>query len=142
VDPLVCSNGDDRPKLEQGVRRSLVNPCPQLRRYKIQSMSRSCFVYSIIFILTWLHRSPHTSHDTRTVTDAMSTSILNTLNQLRVSAGKALEILTDQSDATFQDRAKRWTDIDRKTPAAIILPTNEEDIRKTVCLMHRILHHC
>ena len=67
----------------------------------------------------------------------MSTSILNTLEQLRDSVGKALEILTDQSDTTFQDRAKRWTDIDRKTPAAIILPANEEEIQKTVRLIHR-----
>jgi hypothetical protein len=101
-------------------------------------MSRSCLAVPVTFVLTWLHRSPHTSHDTRTATDAMSISILNTIDQLQVSAGKALEILTDQSDATFQDRAKRWTDIDRKTPAAIILPTNEEEIRKTVCLIQRI----
>ncbi|KAF2787641.1 FAD-binding domain-containing protein [Melanomma pulvis-pyrius CBS 109.77] len=62
----------------------------------------------------------------------MSASILHNLDQLRASAGKALEILTNQSDVAFQDRAKRWTDIDRKTPAAIILPASEEEIQKTV----------
>lgn len=102
-------------------------------------MSRSCLATPLIFLLALLHYIRHTSHHTRTATDAMLTSILNALDQLRVSAGKALEILTDQRDATFRDRAKRWTDIDRKTPAAIILPTNEEEIRKIVCLIHRIL---
>ncbi|OCL05429.1 FAD-binding domain-containing protein [Glonium stellatum] len=62
----------------------------------------------------------------------MSESILRLVDELRASAGPDLDILTDKSDATFQEHAKRWSDIGRKIPAAIILPASEEQIQKTV----------
>jgi len=53
-----------------------------------------------------------------------------------ISLGEVLspgsQILTDSNDATFRELVKRWSDIDLKTPAAIILPISEEDIQKMV----------
>jgi hypothetical protein len=43
-----------------------------------------------------------------------------------------LEILTDKNDYKFQEHTKRWSDIDRKIPAAIVLPASEEQIQQTV----------
>jgi FAD/FMN-containing dehydrogenase len=60
---------------------------------------------------------------------------LEKLHQLRNSVGKGIDILTDPTDAAFIKHAKRWTDIDRKIPAAIILPASEEEIQKTVCVL-------
>ncbi|KAI1386031.1 uncharacterized protein F4822DRAFT_360734 [Hypoxylon trugodes] len=53
-------------------------------------------------------------------------------DELRAQAGSDLEILTDQGSSKFQECAKRWTDIDRQTPAAIVLPESEDHIHKTV----------
>lgn len=52
--------------------------------------------------------------------------------ELQRQAGPDLEILTDQTDARFQGFAKRWSDIDRQVPAAIVLPKSEEQIQQTV----------
>ena len=59
------------------------------------------------------------------------------LNHSQITAlqeilGHDCEILSNPVDVRFQHYAKRWTDIDRKIPAAIVLPRAEEDIRKTV----------
>ncbi|KAF7359848.1 FAD-binding domain-containing protein [Mycena venus] len=43
-----------------------------------------------------------------------------------------LEILTDKNDSKFQEHTKRWSDIDRKIPAAIVLPASEEQIQQVV----------
>ncbi|KAJ7881707.1 hypothetical protein B0H14DRAFT_3759240 [Mycena olivaceomarginata] len=43
-----------------------------------------------------------------------------------------LEILTDKNDYKFQEHTKRWSDIDRKIPAAIVLPASEEQIQQTI----------
>lgn len=53
-------------------------------------------------------------------------------DELQRQAGSDLEILTDQSDARFQEYSKRWSDIDRQIPAAIVLPRSEEEIQSTV----------
>lgn len=55
------------------------------------------------------------------------------LSLLRSSIGHDITILTDPLDPAFIEHAKRWTDVDRKTPAAIILPRSEEEIRTIVC---------
>ncbi|KAF2656261.1 FAD-binding domain-containing protein [Lophiostoma macrostomum CBS 122681] len=61
----------------------------------------------------------------------MKANILSELEPLGHSIPD-LEILTDQSSAKFRTFAERWSDIDRKTPAAILLPTTEEQIQKVV----------
>lgn len=40
--------------------------------------------------------------------------------------------MTDPEDGTFKELLKRWTNIELKTPAAIVLPTSEEDVQNTV----------
>lgn len=62
----------------------------------------------------------------------MSNAIMEELNHLRAAAGSTIEILVDPTDPTFQKYATRWTDIDRKTPAAIMLPSNEKEIKQAV----------
>lgn len=57
---------------------------------------------------------------------------------LRRYAGPDLEILTDSSESRFQELSRRWSDIDRQIPAAIVLPESEEQIQRTVSL--DILH--
>jgi FAD binding domain len=52
--------------------------------------------------------------------------------ELKPALGPDCDILVDASGAEFQEYAKRWSDIDRKTPAAILLPTSEEEIQKIV----------
>ena len=52
--------------------------------------------------------------------------------ELKPVVGPDCDILVDASDAKFQEYAKRWSDIDRKTPAAILLPTSEKEIQKIV----------
>ena len=54
------------------------------------------------------------------------------VQELQAHVGPDIEILTDASNIHFQEYAKRWTDIDRKTPSAIVLPASEEQIQKTV----------
>lgn len=57
---------------------------------------------------------------------------LDIFDELQRQAGPGLEILNDQADSRFQDFAKRWSDIDRQIPAAIVLPESEEHIQQTV----------
>ena len=52
------------------------------------------------------------------------------LYQLRCNVGNDVDILTDRTDVAFIQHATRWTDIDRKIPAAINPPTSEEEIQK------------
>lgn len=54
------------------------------------------------------------------------------ITELKTVVGPDCDILVDPSGAKFQEYAKRWSDIDRKTPAAIVLPTSEEEIQKIV----------
>ena len=42
------------------------------------------------------------------------------------------KILADPDDLASREFLKRWTGIDLRTPAMIILPTSEEDIQRTV----------
>ncbi len=51
---------------------------------------------------------------------------------LKAAVASSCRILTDSESVEFRDYAKRWSDIDRQIPAAIVLPTTEEDIQKTV----------
>ena len=51
---------------------------------------------------------------------------------LKTHLTSACQILTDSHGTEFQEYAKRWSDINRQIPAAIVLPTTEGDIQKTV----------
>jgi FAD/FMN-containing dehydrogenase len=54
------------------------------------------------------------------------------LPSLQDTLGPAVEILTDPLDPTFIEQARRWTDIDHRIPAGIVLPRSEEDCQKVV----------
>lgn len=56
----------------------------------------------------------------------------HSFGELQRHVGSDLEILKEPNDPRFQEFAKRWSDIDRQTPAAIVLPESEEQIQKTV----------
>lgn len=62
----------------------------------------------------------------------MSHHVLSQLSVLQAAVGADCEILRDPLDAHFQQRLARWTDIDRKVPAAIVLPRTEDGCLKTV----------
>lgn len=62
----------------------------------------------------------------------MAKNLAPLLIELKSRVGPSLEILTEKGDNRFRELAKRWTDIGRETPAAIILPGSEEQIRQTV----------
>ena len=59
-------------------------------------------------------------------------SLLSLVADLKAALSQDAEILTEASDARFQAHLDRWTDLDKQTPAAIILPTSEKDIQRTV----------
>ncbi|PHH83218.1 hypothetical protein CDD82_2990 [Ophiocordyceps australis] len=54
------------------------------------------------------------------------------MDALRHKVGPDVEILTDPHQPRFQEYARRWSDVDRKTPGAMILPETEDQIQKTV----------
>ena len=54
------------------------------------------------------------------------------LPTLKESLPSSCEVLTDPQQPDFQVYLKRWSDVDRKTPGAIILPTSEADIQHVV----------
>ena len=64
----------------------------------------------------------------------MTMSILSQIVTLREALSSTSKILTDSTDTIFQELLQRWTDIDKKTPGAIVVPTSEDDILKTVGL--------
>ena len=59
-------------------------------------------------------------------------SVAAHIPKLQRIVSKTCEILTDHDSIAFQEHCKRWTDIDRKIPAAIILPREESDIQRIV----------
>lgn len=60
------------------------------------------------------------------------TSVRSQITALKEIVGSNCAILTDPAEANFQEYSKRWTDIGRENPAAIVLPRTEEDIQKVV----------
>jgi hypothetical protein len=54
-------------------------------------------------------------------------SVISQILSLKDALSSSSEILTNPNDVNFQEYLKRWSDIDRKTPAAIVLPISEED---------------
>src|SRR4051794_38587369 len=63
------------------------------------------------------------------------------LQELRSHLGEGIEILADKMSPRFQEFAKRWTDIDRQTPAAIVLPDSVPLIQKTVWIIRLHASH-
>lgn len=61
-----------------------------------------------------------------------NTSVQSQITALKGIVDPDCTILTDPAEADFQEYSKRWTDIGRETPAAIVLPRTEEDIQKVV----------
>lgn len=59
-------------------------------------------------------------------------TVIDHIPSLKSSLTPDSEILADPADPKFQEHLKRWTDIGLKVPAAIVLPTSEEDCQKTV----------
>lgn len=64
----------------------------------------------------------------------MASQLSSLLADLSSQVGPSLEILTQKEDDRFREFAKRWTDIGREIPGAIILPESEEQIQQTVLL--------
>ncbi|KAH6652294.1 hypothetical protein BKA67DRAFT_626979, partial [Truncatella angustata] len=54
------------------------------------------------------------------------------LKDLQAHVGPQLEVLTEKDGTRFQEFDQGWTNIGRQTPGAIVLPTTEEQIQKTV----------
>ena len=59
-------------------------------------------------------------------------SVQSQITALKDIVNPDCAILTDPAEASFQGYSKRWTDIGRESPAAIVLPRTEEDIQKVV----------
>ncbi|KAG8528310.1 uncharacterized protein KY384_007227 [Bacidia gigantensis] len=59
-------------------------------------------------------------------------SIQSRVSELRFVVSADCTILQDSTDPEFREYCKRWTDIDRKIPAAIVLPRREKDIQNIV----------
>ena len=61
-----------------------------------------------------------------------STSVQLQVDALRTVVDPDCELLTDPAESNFQELSKRWTDIGRQIPAAIVLPRTEQDIQRIV----------
>ena len=61
----------------------------------------------------------------------MST-VSSKIHDLKTIVASDCEILVAPDGAKFREFTKRWTDIDRKIPVAIVLPRTEDDIHKIV----------
>lgn len=61
-----------------------------------------------------------------------NTSVRSLIHELKSIVSPDCDILAEPGEARFQEYTKRWTDIDRKIPGAIVLPRSEEDIQKVV----------
>ena len=59
-------------------------------------------------------------------------SVQSQITALKDIVNPDCAILTDPAEANFQEYSKRWTDIGRESPAAIVLPRREDDIQKVV----------
>jgi hypothetical protein len=63
-------------------------------------------------------------------------AVLEHIPSLRESLSSDSEILVDPVSPDFQERLQRWTDINRQEPAAIILPSSEDECLKAVSVIH------
>lgn len=48
---------------------------------------------------------------------------------------KEIRVLTAADTPDFEQHLQRWSDIDRKTPAAVLLPRAEDECRKAVSIL-------
>lgn len=59
-------------------------------------------------------------------------TVLDHIPLLQQTLSPGSDVLIKPEDSEFQELLARWTDIDRKEPAAIILPSSENDCLKAV----------
>jgi FAD/FMN-containing dehydrogenase len=59
-------------------------------------------------------------------------SITTKLTSLKEVVSPDSTVLTDPKNDAFQELLKRWSDIDKQTPGAIVLPTSEDECQKIV----------
>lgn len=62
-------------------------------------------------------------------------AVLDYISLLRQTLSPGSDVLTNPEDPAFHELLKRWTDIDLKLPAAIILPSSEDDCLKAVIIL-------
>lgn len=72
---------------------------------------------------------------------AIKMSVISQLPSLKNALSPTSEILTDAASPVFQHHLERWTDIDKQTPAAIIVPVSEEDIQKSASSFSAVVSH-
>lgn len=61
-------------------------------------------------------------------------AISNFISAVTSELSSTAKILTDSSSEEFKAALERWTDLELKTPAAIVVAATDKDILKTVCL--------
>ena len=59
-------------------------------------------------------------------------SVESKLSKLEDLLSPNCEVITNSSPAKFQEYCKRWTDVDRQIPAAIVFPRSERDCQKVI----------
>ena len=59
-----------------------------------------------------------------------SNPVQELMQQFKKVLASDCEVLEDHDDSTFQEYCKRWTDIGRQIPSAIVLPRSELDIQR------------
>ena len=59
-------------------------------------------------------------------------SVESKLSKLEALLSSDCEVITNSSPEKFQEYCKRWTDVDRQVPAAIVLPRSEQDCQKII----------
>lgn len=59
-------------------------------------------------------------------------SIESKASGLKALLGPDSEVITNSQPEKFQEYAKRWTDVDRQIPAAIVIPRSEQDCQKII----------
>ncbi|KIY64427.1 FAD-binding domain-containing protein [Cylindrobasidium torrendii FP15055 ss-10] len=64
----------------------------------------------------------------------MNSELDSFVASLRTSLSKEADVLTPTDGEAFERRLVRWSEYDRKTPAAIVLPATDADIVSTVKL--------
>lgn len=112
-------------------------PSPSSRKHQAHLQTQLGLAYTAVLPHRPKQNSTVSSWQNRTELSFLGISMslkleAHLFGELQRHVGSKLEILTDPTDARFQEHSKRWSDIDRQTPAAIVLPRSEEHIQSTV----------